>query len=538
MVFWSKRQKGILLVLFLLLLFGIVCVGNGVNSNRMLLTINFCNSYEDIASGKYEDHELDIKDALRFNNCMVPYAIVENTFFISQDMNTENWNGYFSCNEGYEVYFHVDTMWEDKKQAIRSNHKFSILIVRGESYRTASLVVSGLPIVSLTETVEMEKPIHFVLLDTEESGCYEGFCTSHLRGQTSTVYPKQGYKVELCDENRKEVKASLLGLRMDDDWILNPMYTDSTKVREKLAYQVWSDIQENHKGEDISSNITYVEFVSEHRYWGVYALMEPVDEKQLHLNETDLFFRKTDLVVPEQTDFYVEDKREYIPGFRIKYPKLEEVVAEDWLPLQRYVDCFYFDIYENDVPIADWEALESLVDVENVIDYEIFLAVVSGEDNIFKNIDYVMRYEGGNYVMHMVPWDLDGTFGNKGVGAGDDSKPAEAESMIVCREFVALYRVDNAKMEEAVRETWNKYRKTFLSTAYLQENVSSYMHKLTESGAMARDCAKWGECNGVANTNVLTNYIEKHMESLDAVFEKEEWWRDNMILRREEQWSE
>lgn len=524
---------------FLFLVFAGIRLGKGIVSSHMILSMRFCDSYESVTAGLEENENLDVKGAIKFNGIAVPYVYENNTFYISQDMDTDSWSGFFKVSYGYGVYFLEDDLWNDKKQAISSGHIFSVMIQRGNQYRVANLVISGLPIMELTETPEMDRPLEFTLLGGNEEECYEGYCNTHLRGQTSTTYPKQGYKVELCDEYFDEVKVPLLGLRCDDDWILNPMYTDSSKIREKLAYQIWADMQENGQTQELSSNITYIELIFNNCYFGLYGLMEPVDEKQLSLNKTDMFWRKTDLVVPEEEHFAVEDEQEYIPGFRIKYPKVENVKAEDWAPLQPYVETFYYDIYNPaEKTEMDWNKLSRMVDVENIIDYEILLATISGEDNIFKNIDYCMRYENGEYVMHMVPWDMDCSLGNMGVGAGVNQYTGGCGTMMVCREFITLYRADNEKMENALRERWTTYRQDILSTEYLQKQTESYMEELVLSGAMERDSEKWPECNNFTDLSDFQSYIEVHMESLDTVFAKDEWWRDNNFLRREEQWEE
>lgn len=542
MYFWNRRKKMLLALLGMLSFLGIIKVCSAFLQNRLILSMDFCNNYDEIMQGSEMSEQLDIQDALNFNGCLVPYVYVNNTYYISQDYNTDSWNGYFSANDGYQVYFHVDDMWNQKKEAISSGHRFSVLVQYGTEYKEASLVVSGLPVIAVTETNEIDRASGFVLLDAEEKNSYEGFCTSHTRGQTSTIYPKKGFKINLCTEDtEKQTKTSMLGLRSDNDWILNPMYTDSSKIREKLAYQMWEDMQEYRQTKDSSSNITYVEFIFDHMYYGIYGLMEPVDKKQLSMNESDVFYRKTDLVVPtlEEITLYGTDEAERIPGFCIKYPKTKDIKAEDWQLLKAYVNAFYYDLGDpSAVKETDWKSLSELVDIDNAIDYEILLASISGSDNIFKNIDYCLRYEDGKYVMHMIPWDMDSTFGALGACSGMEQENGRTNTMMVSREFATLYRADNEQMETLLREQWKKYRQSILSTEYLQTLAQSYMEELVLSGAMERDSEKWPECNNYTDLSNFMEYIEAHMECLDAVFEEDEWWRDNVYIKSEEQWNE
>lgn len=533
MYFWDNKRKLVLTVLGMLLLLGIVKIGFSFEGNRMLLSMNFCNDYEEIVQGKTEQTDMDIKNALKFNGCTVPYAIALNTFYISQDTSVGKWGGYFSTAPGYNVYFHVDQMWLDKELAIESNYKFSILIEKGEQYRIANLVVSGLPILALNEPTEMGKPLSITLLDEKEDTSYEGYCTCHMRGQTSAMFPKHGYKVELCDENLNLVKSPLLGLRNDDDWILNPLYGDSSKIREKLAYQIWADMQDYNQTKNLSSNITHVELIFDNIYWGIYGLQEPVDEKQLSFHENDIYYRKTDLTIPTEENFWVEDGQEYIPGFRIKYPNVEDIKAEDWLPLKPYVENFYYDMYEPPEEVADFETLIQLVDFENAMDYKIFLATIAGEDNIYKNINYCMRYEKGSYHMYMVPWDLNMSFGDVGIPPDAKYQKSYIESNMDSREYVTLYRAAPQLVEETIREKWKEYRKDFLSDEHLREMASSYMKELSKSGAMIRDNERWPGSNNSTDLSEINDYLQGHMKFLDEYFESTEWWRKDALLRGE-----
>lgn len=535
MYFYSKKKQLILVILGMFALLGIIRFGGGLNKNRMLLSMNFCNDYVEVVQGCIETEDLEIKDVLKFNGCTVPYAAATNTFYISQDTSTENWGGYFSTLDSCEVYFKSDEMWQNKSAAISSNYLFSILIKKDNQYREANLVVSGIPVLALTEQ-EFGKPLKFSLLDADEETSYEGFCRSHQRGQTSTVNPKFGYKVVLCDEKQKPVKAPLLGLRNDDDWILNPLYGDSSKIREKMAYQIWDDMQEYNQTKNKSSNITHVELILNNIYWGIYGLQEPVDKLQLSMNETDVYYRKTDILVPTAEDFAaIEDGQEYTIGFRVKYPKVEDIKTSDWEPLEPYVKYFYKDIYEPVVEVPEIETLTDLVDLDNAIDYKIFIAVIGGEDNIFKNVNYCMRYENGGYKAYMIPWDLNMSFGDVGMGANAEYRPEYEKSDMSSREYITLYRSDNELIERVMREKWKDYRQHFLREEYLRAMAEDYMEELAASGAMIRDNTRWPECQNSADLSELYSYIDHHMVCLDERYNKTEWWRENELLRREDQ---
>ena len=66
--------------------------------------------------------------------------------------------------------------------------------------------------------------------------------------------------------------------------------------------------------------------------------------------------------------------------------------------------------------------------------------------------------------MHVVPWDLNFTFGDSGFGADSAYKPSREQSCMGTREYITLYRADNELVETAIREKWTEYRDAFLRT--------------------------------------------------------------------------
>ena len=80
------------------------------------------------------------------------------------------------------------------------------------------------------------------------------------------------------------IKNPCSAFRNDDEWLLNAMYSDSSKIRDKLSADIWSQIgavQEEFPEAYFGTRMVYVEVFFNHEYWGLYALMEPVDSKQL-----------------------------------------------------------------------------------------------------------------------------------------------------------------------------------------------------------------------------------------------------------------
>lgn len=519
----SKRKVLSLLIGFTIVFVAIFLIDSSRNSN-FFGNMQFCSSYEEIMQQEeleLADLSYDMADAVLFNGQKVPYTIANRTFYISQDIDSLYWEGELNAAEGYEIYVLEDEMWDMKMDAIAEGYLFSILIIKGNQCQPANIVASGLPILSLTETYGYENPQEISLLDESKEMSYEGYCSFEIRGQTSAALPKTGYNIELCDEAWNKEEASLLGLRMDDDWIINALYTDNHKVREKMAYQIWDEMQEYRQTANQASNITYVELILNNQYWGVYGLQEPVDAKQLSLTDSDVMYRKTDLLVPEQEDFEVEDGTKTIAGFEIREPKMTEIQSEDWLPMQKHVEYIYNQSEELNSDIA-----REMLDVNNAVDYELFLQLVVAPDNITKNVNYVARYENGSYKMYQMPWDLDYTFGHdfSGTPTFSEYKEIYEDAIMRSREYSALLLVDREAVNEQLEETWKIYRQSILDEEHLKTMAQSYMDELTRSGALARDTARWPESGNTSDLSEIYRFIEVRLEFLDEYYEDIDRW--------------
>ena len=120
------------------------------------------------------------------------------------------------------------------------------------------------------------------LTEACEGGAYaiEACVRIRLRGNTSRRFPKKSYRLELVEADDAKRDLALCGLRADDDWILNPMYSDTSKIREAMAYWLWDEIKSRGRAA-AGSRLAYVEVWLNGAYHGLYCLQERIDRKQV-----------------------------------------------------------------------------------------------------------------------------------------------------------------------------------------------------------------------------------------------------------------
>jgi hypothetical protein len=94
---------------------------------------------------------------------------------------------------------------------------------------------------------------------------YRGRIGIERRGQSSQMFPKRSYAVELARD------APLLGMPADDDWVLYAGYNDKTLMRNVVAYATARSIGR------YAARTRFVELRLNGRYQGVYVLMERLE---------------------------------------------------------------------------------------------------------------------------------------------------------------------------------------------------------------------------------------------------------------------
>ena len=94
----------------------------------------------------------------------------------------------------------------------------------------------------------------------------------HIKGNSTSVFDKKSYRINLKTETGNKNKISFLNLTETDDWVINALYTDDEKVREKLVADLWNEkCNENNESWQFPT-VEYIEVVINDDYRGLYGL--------------------------------------------------------------------------------------------------------------------------------------------------------------------------------------------------------------------------------------------------------------------------
>lgn len=319
--------------------------------------------------------------------------------------------------------------------------------------------------------------------------------TIRLRGATSRNFDKKPYRLSLKQSDYETNRAlSLLGLRNDDDWILDAMYVDPTRMHNKVSTEIWNEMTEGAN----ASTGRYVEVILNGKYVGVYDLIEPVDRKQLDLDrENGLLIKSKGWVGTyfDKTDGYPTGERWM--DFYVKYPD-EPIDENTWGIFYDLVETTVN--YEEDPEAFAQMAIQSF-DHDNLTNYWLWLTAFSLRDNRGKNLYWScedITDPDAKYII--TPWDCDIGYGYR-YGHNDKSplhtpvyRDEYENDYIDDFDLLTHYieaDVNNAK--DTIREKWETLSAEggVLSLQSVLDRMDGYYDYLCETGAWDREMMRW-----------------------------------------------
>lgn len=475
-----------------------------------------------------QKEKLSICPELNYNDSKVIYDRGTNTVYIPQNISAKNFEGTLKAAESeFEVFLGEDGYLKKKEKAVKEGHTFSLYLINDTQYYVCQLVFTGMPVmnISTVQNEEIELNDQGRIVKHGEVQIYDPYhsstqlqtaeCSYHIRGGSSENYEKSNYKLELDDK-----KLSFLGMREDDDWILNSLYDDAGLIHNKVSFQMWREIAEyNEVPNDEGVTGEYLELFIDDEYKGVYLLTERVDNKTLSLNKKDILYKCRADRIPEEHNYTNENTDEMRPIFVLKYPKEPE--EEDWEPLKDWVNAYC------KFQINSYEEGQALLDMENAIDYNLFTLLICGVDNIRKNVYLIAEYQNdGIYRFKKVPWDMNATWGNPWVYDSDCNftiyDPAYIEDVTTwCTDISTLYYYNESEVSSKLKNRWIEFRNNGLITKEkIYEMVDAQLEYLHNSGAYKRNYERWPHGSEYWDDQYIYEYIDGRIDFLDQYFEK------------------
>ncbi len=472
-----------------------------------------------------------VETTLQIDGVDAAYEIYEERYYISRNMEEDYWKGTLSAlADGVEVSvaWVQDDAFADINQAIADGTEFTCLIYSDTGYRQVSVLFTGLPVMSIDGEMG-EQTTRIAVFDPifSESGGYqvdETLAYYNIRGNASKRFEKIGYRLEFYYDDGSEGRdISLLGMRSDNDWQLKAMYSDRSKLRDKLSIELWNEIASLTQTQaDDGCKMEYLELIINGEYRGLYGLVEPTDYKSLGLDKTtDLIYKAR---LDEWPDDSLFDESEAAQSFTcggISIRQADKTYYDGiWDPFRTFWDSGYEMESEEDL-----ETLYSVIDRQNFIDYALYYNAIAGMDNRFKNIIYSTEFDDdGSYVIRRIPWDQNYSWGDDFDSESDDVKNIqfnlELASKWLNEEVFRNMQEYDEELAADMFSTWENWRETFLTEDYWKSYAQEQMAYLIDSGAFERDTGRWPDSENVQGTEEIETFIDIRFPWLDDYLEE------------------
>lgn len=348
---------------------------------------------------------------------------------------------------------------------------------------------------------------------------------SKWRGSSSKAFDKKSFAVKLLDDNGKSLDASILGMREDNNWILDAMAVDKARMRNRVSFDLWNDMAApsfvKTKYEPESFNGThglFVEMYLNGNYHGIYCMTEKIDRKQLKLKKykdgVKGILYKADSW--DGTAFWnYSDYNNTQPtwmGWESQYPDVEDDGETDYQPLYEAVR-FVADAGKEEFD----EEVDARFDLPVWNDYFLLLKIILATDNHGKNTFTYIYDKTKDHMLGMAPWDMDATWG-RNYDSGKITPDA------VQGEHNLLVRLKNKEgYMQAMADRYFSLRKNILSPEALKARFALYFDYFDRTGAAQRETARWSGTNGITldfeqEKAYIADWIDSRIKLLDTEF--------------------
>ncbi|HUR45081.1 MAG TPA: CotH kinase family protein, partial [Candidatus Saccharimonadales bacterium] len=369
----------------------------------------------------------------------------------------------------------------------------------------------------------------------------------HVRGSSSTVWPKKNYSLETQDASGNDQKTSLLGFPAESDWVLHASYLDRTLLRDPLVYDLANQAGQyavRTRPVEVYLN-TGGGVISEADYLGVFVFTERIKRGSKRVDIAKL--NPSDVAEPGISGGYlmkIDRGTATIPAALSR--DFVPVDPEDFelTPGQRNWIGNYIAQFESALSGPGFAnpsiGYAQYIDVPSWIDYHIMTELAYNVDEWYLST-YVSKDRGGKLKLGPL-WDFDRSLGNTTQigGAGTTGWYSDAITAF----FASYWGIPPAQVVEypwfrrlfqdpdfsqQYIDRYQELRRTVLSDTNIAATVNRLAAARYES--QARNFQKWATLNMVIAPSPLAfPTYQQHVDNLKSWITQRLAWFDSHYL--------
>ena len=426
---------------------------------------------------------------------------------------------------------------------VEGNKIYKIHAQEGDKEINTQLTFTFLPLLVMEGTFGYDYAQgNISLLSPEAAEPTNSFAKVKWRGGSTNTADKhkRNYKIKTLNEKGKKQEISLLGMREDNNWILDAGQIDLFRLRNRIATEIWNDFATKpyyaSKEPKVKSGVTgkVVEVILNNEYRGIYSLTEAMDRKELKLKKYDdknqeFHGQLWKVSSWDKATFWDIDKdydntQETWHAFETKYPDIDDVNPTDYSPLYEAID---FVANSNDEAFK--KEVGDYFDIPVLIDYQLFQETLKPVDNNGKNMFWGIYDVAKSKKLTLAIWDLDASVGQY----WQCSTPLHPNYVLpntdlgVKDGFNLYHRLSSLNVDnynEKVANRYHELRKTYFSEENLISRYQGYYDMLVKSGAASREECKWSKDSDIggyplnfkSEIEYIKNWIINRLNYLDT----------------------
>ena len=383
-----------------------------------------------------------------------------------------------------------------------------------------SLFITKSPILAIQVKDSLTKNpkvlAHFRYFDADTT--FTSTIGMDLRGNLSLTYPKKSFNVEFYTDSISKGKkdVQLKKLLEDDDLILDGLYNEPLLLRAYSSQKLWNEIYTPHYASDekkarATVDGFYVDLFVNSEYRGIYLVSEKINRPLLKLKKIkgdtvrgELF--KAGYYHPGTSFKAAPEFKNSLPtwaGWEMEYPYEDYTAHYDNLH-----KAITFVTTSSDAEFA--ERLPTYFEVDNLIDYFLFINLIRATDNLGKNF-YLAKYKEDTPYF-IVPWDMDGVMGT--IQAG--------KRILTTDDILSNHLFDRMQKDAGLKSKMNKRWVTLRGSAFANEalegRISDTYNELVKEKKYERDQLAWGKSHEEEHLTYLLAWLKKRITYLDTFF--------------------
>tara|TARA_B100000902_G_scaffold392836_1_gene445892 strand:- start:906 stop:2960 length:2055 start_codon:yes stop_codon:yes gene_type:complete len=369
---------------------------------------------------------------------------------------------------------------------------------------------------------------------TDNFNDYHGKISIEYRGSSSQSFPKKQFALETQDSIGNNNNVSLLGLPIENDWILHAPYSDKSLMRNFLTYNL------GRKMGNYSPRTVYCELVLNGDYQGIYILMEKIkrDNDRVDIARLDIDDNAGDSLtggyivkIDKYTGTGGADWLSNYPNIgggaryiQYHYPEASVMSSQQLDYIKSYVDSFEYVL--NGPNFADTSiGYGKYIDVGSFIDLYII-------NELSKNVDgyrlstymYKDRKSNGGK-LNMGPfWDYNLAFGNVDYCDGWDVNGWEEDGGcgdVLQNPFWFSRLLQDTNYQNKLKCRWEYLRQR----SFHQDSIFNFIDSVSNylQDAQLRNFQKWP----ILGNYVWPNYYVGNTYQEELIFLKN-WISDRL----------